>query len=93
VTDNQTFYGTSQTPAPGSVPAIKASDSLSTAAGTMSCGGPDVNCRRIRYPSWAARARCPGSFTSISSALNYQKTISFGVAVSYVPTPRSACLV
>jgi hypothetical protein len=85
VTDNQTFYGTSQTPAPGSVPAIKASDSLSTAAGTMSCGGPDVNLPSHQVPIVGGAGSVSWVVTSISSALNYQKTISFGVAVSYSP--------
>ena len=85
VTDWQVPGGTSQIPAPGSGPAITAYDFNTKTQGTS------MNCSAWGYQSSHEVALTGGAGSvswvveSISSSLNYQKTISFGVAVSYTP--------
>ena len=83
VTDHETYNGTSQKPAGTKM--ITASDSLSTASGSMSCGGLDSGMPSHQVPIVGGSGSVFWVVQTISSSLNYQKTISFGVAVSYTP--------
>jgi hypothetical protein len=92
VTDNQVATGTSPgalAGVNGALVAITAVDSLTTSAGSMAC--PLVSNSDSSFMSSHQVPIVGGSgsvswvVTGIDPALNYQKSISFGVAVSYTP--------
>jgi hypothetical protein len=83
VTDSQVKSGTSMV---GAAFAITATDSLSTAGGTVSCPGTsDSGLSAHQVPIVGGAGSVAWVVQTISAALNYQKTISFGVSVSYSP--------
>ena len=86
VTKSNVFKGTSQLTTTGP-PAITAS-AAGTASGTMSClpqTGYDYHQPAIPVTISGGAGSVSWVVTSIDYTFNYQKTISFGVSVSYVP--------
>ncbi|MGA2325290.1 MAG: hypothetical protein ABSH05_03295 [Bryobacteraceae bacterium] len=85
VTKSNVFKGTSQltTTGPPAITAVAAG----TATGTMSCNGKayDQNQPAIPVTISGGAGSVSWVVTSIDSTFNYQKTIAFGVSVSYVP--------
>jgi hypothetical protein len=83
VTQSNTFYGTSQLAGTGG-PAITASNSTA-ASGTMTCKAPDTSLPSIKVGITGGAGSVAWVVQSIDATFNYQKTVSFGVAVSYSP--------
>jgi hypothetical protein len=90
VTKNETVTGTSAGALPDDNVAIQAS-TTSTATGTVSCGlltgseAPDQGMNAVEVALTGGIGKATWVVTAIDPNYNYQKTISFGVAVSYVP--------
>ncbi|MGO9095576.1 MAG: hypothetical protein ACLQGV_10165 [Bryobacteraceae bacterium] len=84
VTDSQVMSGTSMV---GAVFSIEASDlPMNTSAGSMSCPNTsDSSLPSHQVPIVGGAGSVAWVVTSVNTNLNYQKTISFGVAVSYTP--------
>jgi hypothetical protein len=92
VTDQEVATGTSPgalTGVNGALVAITAIDSLSTSGGNMRCtlvDSPDSsNMPAHQVPIVGGAGSVSWVVTAVDPALNYQKSISFGVAVSYTP--------
>jgi len=84
VTDTQVQSGTSMV---GAAFSITASDlPMNTASGAMSCPGTsDSAVSSHQVPIVGGSGSVAWVVQTVSTNLNYQKTISFGVAVSYTP--------